>query len=119
MTFVIPLLLDLVRSFVSGSTKCTRVELVWAVRSEAALAWFEDALAAAVKSAPEGLSVSISYYVTDSKAADGASEVDDASVEKQGAVTRHTGRPDLPSVVKAFCSEVGTVAIASTSLHHL
>ena len=116
MTFVIPLLLDLVRSFVPGSTRCLRIGLVWAVRSEAALTWFEDALAAAVKDAPENLTVSISYYVTDNKVADGVSDTDDVSVEKQGAVARHTGRPDLPAVVKAFCSEVGTVAIASALL---
>ena len=115
VTFVIPLLLDLVRSFVPGGTKCTRVELVWAVRSEAALAWFADALATAVKNAPEGLSVSVSCYVTDGKSTAAADEADDASVHKQGTVERHTGRPDLPDVVKTFCSESGTVAIASAS----
>ena len=116
VTFVIPLLLDLVRSFVPGGTKCTRVELVWAVRSEAALAWFADALSAAVKDAPKGLSVSVSCYVTDEKStAATADEADDASVHKQGTVERHTGRPDLPDVVKTFCLESGTVAIASAS----
>ena len=37
VTFVVPLLLDLVRSYEAGKTRCRKVHLVWAVRTAGAL----------------------------------------------------------------------------------
>ncbi|KAI0730760.1 ferric reductase NAD binding domain-containing protein [Earliella scabrosa] len=115
VTFVVPLLLDLVRSYEQGKTTCRSVHLVWAVRTNDALSWFEDALATAIKAAPEGLSVSVSYYVTDTPVVidDGASASSDKDADEAGAVTKHSGRPNLPNIVKAFCNDEGTVAIAA------
>ena len=83
------------------------------------MAWFEDALATAIKAAPEGLSVSISYYVTDTPVVidDGASASSDKDADEAGAVNKHTGRPNLPNIVKEFCNDEGTVAIAGTWTH--
>ena len=117
VTFVVPLLLDLVRAFEAGKMACTRVELVWAVRTNEALSWFEDVLADAVSAAPAGFSVSIAYYVTDGKVTDtdDTSETSDAlKADKESSIVRQAGRPDLQAIVKEFCAETGTVAIAST-----
>ena len=114
MTFVIPLLLDLVRSFEAGKTACTRVHVVWAVRTQAALAWFEYTLARALADAPAGLAVSVAYYVTDADAKIIKSDEKSGEEDEEDAVTRHWGRPDLPALVKAYCAEPGTVAVAST-----
>ena len=37
VTFVVPLLLDIVRSFEAGKTRCRKVHLVWAVRTAGTL----------------------------------------------------------------------------------
>ena len=135
MSFVVPLLLDLVHSFKADQTKCRKVQLVWAVRTNGTLlrqpyiclpvliygldgiSWFHDAISTAMKTAPEQLSIDVSYYVTDTT----TTIDDDASVQSEksrlrgGGVSRNTGRPRLHAVVKEFCAEKGTVAIASTS----
>ncbi|RPD73308.1 hypothetical protein L226DRAFT_107589 [Lentinus tigrinus ALCF2SS1-7] len=116
VTFVVPLLLDIVRGSKSGKTMCRAVQIVWAVRSIDALSWFDDILSRAVKSAPEGLMVSVSYYVTD-----GSTIIDDAAststkdekVVADDVISKHAGRPILSGIIKEFCAEQGTVAVAT------
>ncbi|KAI0730785.1 ferric reductase NAD binding domain-containing protein [Earliella scabrosa] len=115
VTFVVPLLLDLVRSYEPGKTACRSVHLVWAVRTNDALSWFEDVLDNTIKALPEGLSVSISYHVTDVPAIvnDDASTASEKGAGEADAVTKHTGRPNLPSIVKELCAEEGAVAVVA------
>ncbi|PIL24730.1 hypothetical protein GSI_12616 [Ganoderma sinense ZZ0214-1] len=109
------LLLDLVRSFKADQTACRKVRLVWAVRTNDGLSWFDNVISSAIKAAPEQLSIDVSYYVTDTTATldDGASIESEKSKPGGGGVSRNTGRPHLHAVVKEFCGEQGTVAIAT------
>ena len=88
--------------------------------SVGALSWFDDVMAKAVQGAPEWLSVSLSYYVTDEAAAvdDNASmsAKSEANAVADGLVSHHAGRPNIANIVKEFCAQSGTVAITSTSL---
>ena len=81
-----------------------------------ALSWFEDVVAEAIRTAPDGLSVTASYYVTEGgpSKADDASEDSDEKSHKESPVSQHTGRPDIFSIVQGFCGELGTAAVAST-----
>ncbi|KAI0356232.1 hypothetical protein OH77DRAFT_1401654 [Trametes cingulata] len=114
VTFVIPLLLDIMQKYNEGRVKCRKVHLVWAVRTTDGLTWFDDVLTGAVKAAPEGLSVTVSYYVTDvTLSPDDASSKSEKSALSEGALTKYNGRPVLPEIVKEFCDEEGTVAVAT------
>ena len=80
------------------------------------LSWFNDFISIAVKAAPEQLSVDVLYYVTDTTAAvdDGASIQSEKSKLGCRGVSKSSGRrPQLRTIVKDFCTEEGTVAIAS------
>ena len=85
------------------------------------LSWFDDVISDAMKATPEQLSIDVSFYVTDTTAAvdDGASVQSEQSKLGGDRVSRSTGRPQLHAVVKDFCAEEGTVAIASASSHVL
>ena len=84
------------------------------------ISWFDDAISTAMKTAPEQLSIDVSYYVTDTTIDDDASVQSEKSKLRCGGVSRNTGRPRLHAVVKEFCAEKGTVAIASAfSCHFL
>ncbi|KAI0675049.1 ferric reductase NAD binding domain-containing protein [Trametes maxima] len=114
VTFVVPLLLDIVRGFAEGKAVCQKIHLVWAVRTSDALTWFEDVLSSAIKAAPQGLSVSISYYVTDLETVeDDTSSKSEKSALSEGAVTRFNGRPALKDIVSSICDEEGAVGIAT------
>ncbi|RDX54024.1 hypothetical protein OH76DRAFT_1057624 [Lentinus brumalis] len=117
VTFVVPLLLDIIRRSKSGELTCRRVHLVWAVRTSNALSWFNSVLSEAVKGAPEGVSVSVTHYVTDLAALidDGASTEtkSETSTGTDDIIAKHSGRPDLPCIVREFCADPGTVAIAT------
>nr|VWO95070.1 FAD-binding FR-type domain-containing protein [Ganoderma boninense] len=115
VSFVVPLLLDLVRSSETDQSKCRKVDLVWAVRTKSGLSWFDDAISGAMKAAPAQLSIDVSYYVTDMTTTvdDGASIESEQSKVGTGGVSRNTGRPRLHAIVKEFCVEQGTVAIAT------
>ncbi|KAI0329178.1 hypothetical protein GY45DRAFT_1253334 [Cubamyces sp. BRFM 1775] len=114
-TFVVPLLLDIVRSSAKDTSQVRRkVHLVWAVRTPCTLSWFEDVLAATVKGGSGDLSVSISYYITGTSTAapDETSSISEKS-EVEHAVTKEYGRPVLRDIVKEFCDEAGSVGIAA------
>nr|VWP00772.1 AAA domain-containing protein [Ganoderma boninense] len=118
VSFVVPLLLDLVRSFKAEETKCRKVSLVWAVRTNDGLSWFDEAISSAIKARPEELSIDVSYYVTNASTAvadeDGSASVQSgkSKLEHPG-VSRNSGRPKLQSIVKDFCAGEGTVVIAA------
>ncbi|KAH9894984.1 ferric reductase NAD binding domain-containing protein [Cubamyces lactineus] len=115
ITFVVPLLLDIVRNSVKDSSQmCRNVHLVWAVRTPCTLTWFEDVLSAAAKGASEGFSVRISYYITGISAT--TTDETSSTSEKSGleqAITKDYGRPVLRDIVSGFCEEAGTVGIAA------
>ncbi|KAI1791776.1 hypothetical protein LXA43DRAFT_1094126 [Ganoderma leucocontextum] len=117
VSFVVPLLLDLVRSFNTSLNKCGKVHLVWAVRTNGTgvdgLSWFDEVISSAVKAAPEQLSIDVSYYVSDAAAADGASVQSGKGKLGGRGVSRGSGRPHLHTIVKDFCAEQGTVAVAT------
>ncbi|PIL27829.1 transporter [Ganoderma sinense ZZ0214-1] len=116
VSFVVPLLLDLIRSFDADQSRCRKVSLVWAVRTNGALSWFDDVISRAIKARPEQLSIDVSYYVTSDPTAtvdDGASVQSGKSKPEGAGVSRSSGRPHLPTIVKDFCTDHGTVAIAT------
>ncbi|KAI0633332.1 ferric reductase NAD binding domain-containing protein [Trametes polyzona] len=114
ITFVVPLLLDIVHNFDKERTMCRTVHLVWAVRTPDALSWFEDVLATTIRSAPEGLSIIVSCYTTDSLVGvDDASSSEEKSTTSEGPLTKNNGRPALQQIVKEFCDEEGAVGIAT------
>ena len=87
------------------------------LRDVGGLSWFDEVISSALKAKPEELSIDISYYVTNDKTAatidDGASiQSGKSKLEGQGT-SRNCGRPQLHAIVKEFCAEEGTVAIAS------
>ncbi|KAI0769659.1 ferric reductase NAD binding domain-containing protein [Trametes elegans] len=114
VTFVVPLFLDILRRALEGKFTCRKVHLVWAVRTPDALVWFDDVLSAAVKGAPEGLSVSVSYYITDGNLTlDDVSSKSEKDALMDGTLTKYSGRPDLLYIVREFSNEEGTVGIAT------
>ncbi|KAI1783527.1 ferric reductase NAD binding domain-containing protein [Ganoderma leucocontextum] len=117
VSFVVPILLDLVRSFNTSLNKCGKVHLVWAVRTNGmspdGLSWFDEVISSAVQAAPEQLSIDVSYYVSDTAAADGASVQSGKGQLGGRGVSRGSGRPQLHAIVKDFCAEQGTVAVAT------
>ncbi|KAJ8472912.1 hypothetical protein ONZ51_g8200 [Trametes cubensis] len=115
ITFVVPLLLDIVRNSVKDTTQvCHKVHLVWAVRTPGALTWFEDVLSTAAKQSSGNLSVNISYHITGTSATitDEASSMSEKSGLEQ-AVTKEYGRPVLRDIVREFCAEAGSVGLAA------
>ena len=86
------------------------------LRDVGGLSWFDEVISSALKAKPEELSIDISYYVTNDKTA--AAIDDDASVKSgknkpEGHGTSlNCGRPQLHAIVKEFCADEGTVAIA-------
>ncbi|KAI0645443.1 ferric reductase NAD binding domain-containing protein [Trametes meyenii] len=114
VTFVVPLLLDIIQRSAESTTVCQKVHLVWAVRTSDALTWFEDVLSSAIKAAPQGLSVSVSYYVTDTgSTGDDTSAKSEKSTPSEGAIVVYNGRPALKEIISEFCNEGGTAGIAT------
>ena len=85
------------------------------------LSWFDNVISNTMKTAPDQLSIEVSYYVTDTTTTidDDASVQSEKSKLKGSGVSRNTGRPRLHAVVKEVCAENGTVAIASGFSRHL
>ncbi|KAM5541792.1 hypothetical protein V8D89_004521 [Ganoderma adspersum] len=117
VSFIVPLLLDLIRSFKADQTRCRKVHFVWAVRTNGALSWFDEIISSAIKAKPEQLSVDVSYYVTNDAT---TAAVDDGASVQSGksklgchGTSRNWGRPQLHAIVKDFCAEEGTVSIAT------
>ena len=81
------------------------------------LSWFDEVISSALKATPKELSIDVSYYVTNDKTAaaidDGASVQSGKSKLEGHGSSRNCGRPQLHAIVKEFCAEEGTVAIAS------
>ena len=80
-----------------------------------ALSWFDDVISSAVKTAPERLAISVSYYVTDVTDAveDDVSVKSDRTEECARGISKHSGRPLLGDIVRDYCEDAGTVAVAS------
>ncbi|KAJ8472913.1 hypothetical protein ONZ51_g8201 [Trametes cubensis] len=115
ITFVVPLLLDIVRNSVKDTKQvCRKVHLVWAVRTPDTLTWFEDVLSTAAKGSSGDISVNISYHITGTPATttDEESSVSEKSGLEQ-AVTKDYGRPVLRGIINGFCDEAGSVGIAA------
>ncbi|KAF7789874.1 hypothetical protein EIP86_000822 [Pleurotus ostreatoroseus] len=110
ITFVVPLLLDLVRSYESGKTQCSKVHLVWAARTTDTLSWFEAVLEDAIGRSPKEMSISIAYYVTAATVDDHVGGKDES--DPPHTISRHLGRPDLGLIVRQFCNESGSAAVA-------
>lgn len=62
----------------------------------------------------------MAYYVTDVAAPidDGASSEtkSETNTGTDDMIAKHSGRPDLADIVREFCADPGTVAIASMSV---
>ena len=71
-----------------------------------------------MKAAPERLEVNVSYYVTNVTAAleDDTSVKSGKSEESVRDISKHSGRPVLGDIVRDYCEEAGTVAVASELL---
>lgn len=136
VTFLVPLLLDLVQSYDPGTMKTRKVHLVWAMRTNGASthtaacpssispdtesmgdarSWFEEVLRNAVESAPQGLSVVVSYHITCATiiADDDASSITSGKASSaEPLIPKHSNRPDVRSIVREYCAKEGRLAVA-------
>ncbi|KAI0794429.1 ferric reductase NAD binding domain-containing protein [Fomes fomentarius] len=115
VTFLVPLLLDLVQSYDPETTKTRKVHLVWVMRTDDARSWFEEVLRNAVESSPEGLSVVVSYHITCATiiADDDASSITSGKTSSaEPLIPKHSSRPDVRSIVKEYCAKEGRLAVA-------
>ncbi|KAH9838053.1 iron reductase [Rhodofomes roseus] len=118
VTFTLPTLLGIVNDVRAGKSRCTKIVFIWAIRDQSHVEWISKALKQALELAPPTLKISIQIYVTageppvtSEKAYDddsvhegsGSSQEKDTptpSLSEFTAVSLHTGRPDLRSILR-------------------
>ncbi|THV04056.1 hypothetical protein K435DRAFT_774561 [Dendrothele bispora CBS 962.96] len=86
VSYIIPILLDVVERKRMGKTICKRIVFVWSVRDSNYIQWVSEAIQSALELAPSSLTIEIRLFVTGSV----ISESDDANstnskVESPGA----------------------------------
>jgi len=64
VSYTLPVLLSIVQRAREGTTNCTRVVFIWAMRDIKHLAWVSDTLLEAAQLAPSSLKVKIRIYAT-------------------------------------------------------
>jgi NAD(P)H-flavin reductase len=102
-TFVMPVLLDLMRGYHEGMN-CKQIELVWVVPNTDEIFWFDQVLDEAIRDIPDSI-LTVSVFVTGSTPA--TLEVKPHLFEVQN------GRPNIPLIVQDSCTGSGTLAVAT------
>ncbi|PVG01315.1 hypothetical protein CPB86DRAFT_97231 [Serendipita vermifera] len=111
VTFVAPILFDLVLAMKQKEGTCLNVELIWVVRHNDDVKWFESDLLEAKKTAElAGGTARIKVHVT-GRGGDEEKSLDTASAEKDSSESKDeeepenivffNGRPDVPSLISS------------------
>ena len=116
-SFITPTLLDLAQRYDSSTSRPRMIHLIWAVRRQECISWFEGALARAAKVLPQDV-LKVSIFVTDDvNDSSSLSDEDDAQDEKKFmdelGMERLVGRPDLAALVEKYAhTESSSLGIA-------
>ncbi|KAG6835709.1 hypothetical protein H0H93_015457 [Arthromyces matolae] len=115
VTFTLPLLLDVIRHAKEGTTDCTRLSFIWALRDNN-INWIMDTLRPAMTNIPAGITVSINIYLTTSDGEESIEANDKSNIEhliSPGVVGLHIkhGRPDLQHHVETEVAQtIGAIS---------
>ncbi|KAL0581780.1 hypothetical protein V5O48_000257 [Marasmius crinis-equi] len=111
VTFITPILQDLVRKSNLGETVCKSVHVVWSVRDEESLSWMINEIQGTARKAIR-TSITIQIHVTGNDRNQTTSDSDSDSKIKESSSSPTYGRADISSVVRAAGAETRTLGVA-------
>ncbi|KAK7041555.1 hypothetical protein VNI00_009142 [Paramarasmius palmivorus] len=109
ITFILPILQDLVQRAQEGTCACMSIQVVWSVRERGSILWMMEELTKVLEEAPNSM-VTVQVHIT------GAVETLEPEPEVDKRIvslgTPLYGRPDAAGMIHAAASEGQTIGIA-------